>query len=347
MVGAVVIREGAVIGQGWHQEYGGPHAEIHALAQAGAGAEGATLYVSLEPCAHHGKTPPCTDAILEAGIRRVVYGAPDPDPKAGGGAMVLTAAGLAVEGGVLAAASRRLNAAFHHAHERQAPWVALKLAQSLDGAIAPRPGVRMQLTGQKAQAAVHRLRAGFDAILVGRGTVVADDPLLTARGNIRPRKPPARVVFDARGGLSPASRLVATAAEAPVHLVHVDADPSRIAALRDVGVHTHSVAASGGGVAADAALQALWSAGLRSILCEGGARLAATLLALDGVERIYLFVAPVILGPESVRGLVEPLHGRWRLSRARSLGRDALLVLDRVRAERETQEGEASVHGNR
>jgi diaminohydroxyphosphoribosylaminopyrimidine deaminase/5-amino-6-(5-phosphoribosylamino)uracil reductase len=339
LVGAVVVRDGVVIGEGWHQEYGGPHAEIHALAQAGARAEGATLYVSLEPCAHHGKTPPCTDAILRAGIRRVVYGASDANRKAAGGAAVLRTVGLAVVGGLEAEASRRLNAPFFHAHEKHVPWVALKLAQSLDGAIARGAGIRTTITGQRAQAEVHRLRAGFDAILVGAGTARSDDPLLTARGNVRPRKPPARVVFDTLADLAQDGRLIATISEAPVHVVHAGGSSAQVQALQDLGVLTHQVPASDAGVAPAAALRALWDTGLRSILCEGGAGLARSLIARDLVERIYLFIAPVVLGPEALRGLGAPLCGGWRLTEMRSFGNDALVVYDRVRAEIGEREG--------
>ncbi len=331
LVGAVVVRDGVPIGEGWHREYGGPHAEVHAIEAAGSGAAGATLYVSLEPCSHHGRTPPCTEAILAAGIRRVVFGAADPNPAAAGGGSWLAARGVHVDRGLEAAAVRRQNAAFFHAHEHGGPWVALKLAQSLDGAIAATPGVRTQLTGTRAVAETHHLRAGVDAILVGVGTVLADDPLLTARGQPAPRVPPARVILDTRARTPVDARLVASLAEAPVHLVHAGAASDRVRALQEKGVVTHDLGAGNGGVAIDAALRALWDAGMRSILCEGGTELAASLLGSDRIERIYLFVAPIVLGPGALRGLVAPLVGRWRLASARRLGADALLVYDRIR----------------
>lgn len=332
MVGAVIVRDGTIVGTGWHRDYGGPHAEIHAIRDAGPLAAGATMYVSLEPCAHHGRTPPCTDAILAAGIRRVVYGAADPNPQAAGGGDVLRARGVAVEGGLRAADSRRLNAAFVHIHERRTPWVALKLAQSLDGGIAESPGRRTQLTGGRAIAASHRLRAGFDAILVGAGTARCDDPLLTVRGSRRPRVPPARVVLDTSASVRLDSRLVATLDQAPVHLVHGEgADPRKLEALAAAGVILHPVPPAGRGVALDTALQALWEAGLRSILCEGGAALADSLLAADTVERLYLWIAPVVLGARALRGLDRPLRGEWRLAAVQRHGQDALLEYDRVR----------------
>lgn len=332
MVGAVIVRDGIVVGEGWHEEYGGPHAEVHAIRAAGALAAGATMYVSLEPCAHHGRTPPCTDAILDAGVRRVVYGASDPNPKAAGGGSVLRQRGLDVEGGAGEAAVRRLNAPFFHAHERGRPYVALKLAQSLDGAIAAGPGARTQITGPKAQAVTQRLRAGFDAILVGANTVRIDDPLLTVRGPVRPRVAPARVILDRGASLSLDSRLIETIDQAPVHVVHgEDVDPGRLRALADAGVTLHAVPATEGGVAPDGALRALWDAGLRSLLCEGGARLAASLLQADRVERAHLWISPVVLGDGAVRGLTAPLPGRWRLAAVRRHGPDALLEYDRLR----------------
>jgi diaminohydroxyphosphoribosylaminopyrimidine deaminase/5-amino-6-(5-phosphoribosylamino)uracil reductase len=218
LVGAVLVRDGAVLSEGWHASHGGPHAEIAALSATGD-ASGATLYVTLEPCAHHGLTPPCTDAILRAGIVRLVFAAADPNPVAAGGAEVLRARGIAVTAGVMAERARRLNAAFFHAHETGTCWVALKLALSLDGAIAAAPGIRTQLTGPGAHTETHRLRSGFDAVLVGIGTASIDDPLLTTRTPTPPRLPVARVVFDAEASLSPDSRLVRTAAESPVHVV--------------------------------------------------------------------------------------------------------------------------------
>ena len=253
------------------------------------------------------------------------------DPAGGNPARGIWGGRRQPEGGLEAEASRRLNAAFFHAHEKQAPWVALKLAQSLDGAIARGGAVRSAITGARAQAAVHRLRAGFDAILVGAGTARADDPLLTVRGNVRPRVPPARVVFDTLAELPPDARLIATISEAPVHVVYSGGSSAQVRALEELGVRTHRVPASDAGVAPDAALRALWDAGLCSILCEGGAGLAGSLIARDLVERIYLFIAPTVLGPDALRGLSTPLSGAWRLTEMRSFGNDALLVYDRLR----------------
>lgn len=332
MVGAVIVRDGDVIGEGWHRDFGGPHAEVDALAAAGPRARGATMYVSLEPCAHHGKTPPCTDAILAAGIDRVVYAASDPDPVAAGGGAVLREAGIAVEGGLEARAARRQNAAFFHWHERDTPFILLKLALSLDGGIAAAAGERTRITGTEAQLATHRLRAGFDAILVGSGTVRADDPLLTVRGPSMPRVPPARVVLASRAGVPPDSRLMRSVDAAPVHVVHgPEASAERLRQLKRAGAVLHAVPAGAGGVDVHAALASLRAAGIRSILAEGGAALAATLLSEDLVQQLHTFIAPRVLGPRALRGLAEPLPGTWQLVRTRRCGRDALLVFDRVR----------------
>ncbi|MGH7464924.1 MAG: bifunctional diaminohydroxyphosphoribosylaminopyrimidine deaminase/5-amino-6-(5-phosphoribosylamino)uracil reductase RibD, partial [Longimicrobiales bacterium] len=215
MVGAVVVHDGQTLGEGFHEEYGGPHAEVIALRQAGEAARGATLYVTLEPCAHHGKTPPCVDAIIAAGISHVVYAAADPNTTARGGSRQLTEAGIELTEGVERDAARALNAVFFHIHEEGAPFVALKLAMSLDAGIARAPGVQTSLTGPAAQAAMHGLRSGYDAIMVGIGTVLCDDPLLTVR-EAPVRRPPVRIVADTNARLPIDSNLVRTAGAVPV-----------------------------------------------------------------------------------------------------------------------------------
>lgn len=329
MVGAVLVRDGRIIGEGYHAQHGGPHAEVAALAGA-ADPAGSTLYVTLEPCSHHGRTPPCTDAIIAAGIRRVVYAAADPNPKAAGGAARLREAGIAVEGSVREEEARRLNAAFFHVHQRAAPFVALKLAMSLDGGIAAAPGARTQLTGAEAQAFVHRLRAGHDAIMVGSGTARIDDPLLTVR-DVPAQRPPVRVVMDSRASLSPASRLVATVQDAPVIMVcGDDVAASRLDTLSNAGVTVLPAPLAGGLVDVAWTFRELWQHGIRSVLVEGGARLAATLLDRELLHRMYLLVAPVILGNDAVQGFtnVAPQAGAWQCTRSERLGADALITLD-------------------
>ena len=334
LVGCVLVDDGGqVVGEGWHTEYGRPHAEVEALRAAGDAARGATAYVSLEPCSHHGKTPPCTDAVIAAGVRRVVFGGFDPNPRAAGGAEVLRAAGIEVLGGVEEAAVRDQNAAFFHAHGPLAahrPFVALKLALSLDARIADRDGRSVWITGEEARAETHRLRAGHDAVAVGVGTALADDPLLTVRGAVAPRVPPVRVVFDRALRLAPGSRLVRTARDVPVWAVcEPEAPEVRRRPLEDAGVTI--ITASG----LPDQLRALREAGVRSMFVEGGAVLASALLAADVVDWMHLFYAPVLIGPEGAApfaGLANPPLAdavRWRRVDSRTLGADTLLTLAR------------------
>lgn len=334
MVGCVIVRDGQLVGEGWHREYGGPHAEVEAFRQAGEAARGATAYVTLEPCSHHGKTPPCTEALIATGITRVVFAASDPNSKAAGGADVLRAAGIEVAGGVEERAARDQNAVFFYAHSAEGdarPFVALKLALSADARIADRDGGSVWITGEEARAETHRLRAGFDAVAVGIGTALADDPQLTVRGSIIPRIAPARVVFDRALRLPPASTLVRTAAQAPVIAVtSVDAPAERQAALEAAGVR---VMRAPDGIAEG--LQTLRQAGIRSMFVEGGATLAGALLAANAVDRLYLFYAPVFLGPRGLSpfaALESPPIAkapRWRRISAAAFGADTLVTLAR------------------
>jgi diaminohydroxyphosphoribosylaminopyrimidine deaminase/5-amino-6-(5-phosphoribosylamino)uracil reductase len=300
LVGAVVVRDGQVIGEGWHPWLGAPHAEPIALAEAGEAARGATLYVTLEPCNHEGRTPPCTEAILAAGIARVVYAAADPNPVAAGGADRLRAHGVAVEQVDIGPEATELIAPFlHAARGASRPWVTLKLAVSLDGAIADHTRQPGWITGPKARREVHRLRAGADAIAVGLGTALADDPHLTVRHGQPVRVPPARVVFDREARLPTTSHLVRTLAEAPVWIVVAPeaadhAARARRAALAALGVHL---------VPADtpaAALIALRRDGVQHLLVEGGAGLAGRLLGTNSVDRLIIFQGSVILGAGAV-----------------------------------------------
>ena len=331
LVGALVLRDGVVVGEGFHAEFGGPHGEVLALVAAGERARGGDLVVSLEPCAHHGKTPPCSDAILAAGIRRVVYGARDEDPVARGGAEALRRAGVEVQGGVMEAEVRSQNALFFHRFAGRArPLVALKLAVSLDARIADRRGNSRWVSGPEARDFVHWLRAGFDAIAVGGGTVRADDPSLTVRGAVTPSKPPLRVVLDRRAELSPDSGLVRTARETPtLALLGRDAPPAMSAALQAAGVEI--------GVAdgPPEALAELARRGVASVLVEGGGVVAGRWLEADVVDRLYLVVAPLWLGEEGVSAFAglpgSAIEGarRWRTVERRALGDDTLLVMDR------------------
>ena len=290
MVGAVVVRDGSVVGEGHHARYGEAHAEVNALARAGGQVRGATLIVSLEPCRHHGKTPPCTNAIIGAGIARVVFGASDPTGIAAGGAEILRAAGIEVQGGVLAAESKELNAPFFHAAVSDMPWVTLKLAVSMETAISDKRGTTSWLTGAESRHEVHTLRAGNDAIAVGVGTVLADDPQLTVRDVASPRVPLKRVIFDRRLRTPIGSQLVRTARETPTWIVTADASAKKAAALRKAGVELIEARTLHEG------LHSLRQKGVQSLLVEGGATLASAVLAEGLAHRLVIFQAPVSLG---------------------------------------------------
>ncbi len=342
LVGAVVVADDQVVGEGFHSRFGEAHAEVEAIRQAGDRARGATLYVTLEPCAHTGKTPPCCRSIVNAGIRRVVYAISDPHPEAGGGAVELVGAGLDVTGGVLAGQAAQINGAFLWWHRRQTPFVSLKLAVSLDGKVAEREGVRTDLTGAEARREVMRLRAAHDAILVGAGTVRVDDPMLTVRDIPAPRTIPLRVVLDSGARLALDSRLVTTVADAPVLvLVGDDADPARVAALRNSGVEVQEIERNRGfGLSLSAALDALKDRGRTAVLCEGGANLATSLLVGGHVQRIHWFVAPRMIGPGGVSALARqvPDAGSWRLGQCRALGDDAVIEWNHSELESVTRE---------
>ncbi len=330
LVGAVVVLNGVVVGEGAHREFGGPHAEVEALKAAGPKARGATLYVTLEPCAHHGKTPPCTTAILEHGIRRLVYAARDPNPEATGGGARLAQQGLEVVSGVGADRARRQNALFLHPIEAERPFTALKFGMTLDARISREAGERTAITGPESQAEVHRLRSGFDAVLVGGRTARVDDPELTVRHAPPPRVPPVRVVMDPMARLPPESRLATTAGDVPVRaLVAPDAPGDRVAALRRSGVDVVEVPRVQSGLDLDASLEALWERGIRTIFCEGGGRLASSLLEGGQVQRLYLFVAPVVFGGSGVPAFPGDSVFRGERPEVRQLGSDTLLVIDR------------------
>ena len=291
MVGAVVVAGGRVVAEGFHARYGAAHAEVMALDAARAMARGATLYVTLEPCLHYGKTPPCVDAILAAGIGRVVAAVRDPSDVARGGVEALRAAGVAVDLGLERQRALELNAAFFNAHASRRPWVTLKLATSADGRIADPTGAPRWITGLESRREVHRLRANSDAVAVGIGTVLADDPSLTVREAPAPRVPPRRVVFDRTLRVPLESVLVRSSRDVETIVVaSPDAPSGRRAVLESRGVRV--ILATG----LEPALEALREAGLRSLFVEGGARLAGALLREALVDRLVIFRAPITLG---------------------------------------------------
>lgn len=336
MVGCVIVKEGMVVGEGWHEEYGGPHAEVNALDAAGASAEGATAYVTLEPCTHFGKTPPCTDALLAAGVSRVVFGAAAPGAEAAGGGRRLAAAGVEISGPAAdPAVGRDVDPAFFHTTERRRPYVAVKLAVSRDGRIAAAAGRRTPLTGEEANREVHRLRSGFDAIIVGAETARVDDPLLTVRHGFRGRVAPTRVVVDSTARLVPQARLLRTVDEAPVLvLVTPMAPPDRVQALEGAGAQVVVVPERDGRVHLEQGLAACWEMGLTSLLCEGGGRLVSALIREGLAERLYLFEAPVSLGDRGVPAFPDvpdtPDGPGWRIvGEPRRTGVDVLFTYDR------------------
>ena len=308
-VGAIVARvedgNAIVVGRGWTAPGGRPHAETVALEQAGEAACGATVYVTLEPCAHDGKTPPCASALKSAGVARVVMAIEDPDPRvAGKGRAMLEEAGITVDSGVLAGVARRDHAGHISRVTRGRPQVTLKLAVSADGMIGRREGERMMITGKPALTAVQTMRAESDAVMIGIGTVLVDDPRLTVRlPGLEPRSP-MRIVLDPSARLPLDTKLVTTAGDVPVLVVvGPAAGADAKAALTAAGVKVIETTDGPNGLNLPEALAELAREGLTRILVEGGARVAASLLADDLLDEIILFRAPVVVGPDGVRAL--------------------------------------------
>jgi riboflavin biosynthesis protein RibD len=312
MVGAVVVRDGVVVGEGYHARYGDAHAEIVALKAAGERALGSTMYVTLEPCNHFGKQPPCTEAILAARVKRVVIAAADPTALAGGGARHLADYGVQVDFSVEEVAALELNAPFFFAATNPSrPWVTLKLALSSDGKMNDPAGTRRWISNELSRTEVQRLRANVDAIAVGLGTVRADNPQLTARGAIRPRVPPLRVVFDRNAETPLDSVLVRTAKETPTVVFAHHPPVANMAGLHNAGVDVFE--------AEDlpAALEALHGFEVQHLLVEGGARVAREFLRQRLVDRLIIFQSPITLGPEALSPL-NGLTGNFRETLARA-----------------------------
>ena len=314
LVGAVVVRDGTVVGEGWHERYGHAHAEVNALDQAGEAARGSTLFVTLEPCSHFGKTPPCTEAVIRAGVSRVVAAMLDPFPQvAGQGASRLREAGIVVEVGVGEAAARRLNAPYLKRLRTGLPWVHAKWAMTLDGKIATRTGASKWITGEAARARVHELRGRMDAIVVGKWTVLADDPELTARPP-GPRTP-TRVVLTATGtGLPNRCRILQTAQVAPVLVVTGSAGAAQLTDWRDAGAEVVDLP----DVQVKSVLTELGSRGMTNVLVEGGAGTLGRFRDAGEIDEIHAFVAPKLFGGVDALGPIGGL-GVAELDEARSL----------------------------
>ncbi|MBI4389295.1 MAG: bifunctional diaminohydroxyphosphoribosylaminopyrimidine deaminase/5-amino-6-(5-phosphoribosylamino)uracil reductase RibD [Nitrospinae bacterium] len=334
MVGAVVVKDGKTVGEGYHKKAGRPHAEIEALKKAGRRARGASLYLNLEPCCHYGRTPPCTDAILAAGIARVVVGMRDPNPLvAGKGIGILKKAGVRVETGVLRAECERLNEVFVKYIRSRTPFVILKAAISLDGKIATAAGESRWISGAASRKIVHELRDGVDAVLAGAGTVLKDDPLLTTRLGRKKGKNPVRIVLDSHNRVPLNARVFYNAGTQRVIYVSTGQLPEeRETALRRMGVEICSAAEKDGKVDLRQLLRRLGEMGLTSVLIEGGSEVNASALEERIVDKIMLFAAPIVIGGRDAPGAVggkgiESLRDAPSVKRltVRRVGKDLLL----------------------
>ena len=326
LVGAVVVRDRTIVGEGWHARAGGDHAEVAALRSSGSGARGAELYVTLEPCNHHGKTPPCTDTILRAGIRRVVAGHLDPNPKMRGHSVeLLREAGVEVE--VLDdALFEKQNEQFAHFMRTGRPFVHVKLAATLDGRIAASNGESKWITGEAARRRAHELRAEAGAVLVGVRTARADDPLLTPRN--LPEEPPTviRVVLDPRLDLPADGRLVRSAYADPVVIfVGEDADRGRVNELCELGVEVVPAPFAGGELDLIFVLEELGRRGVRGVLVEGGGETVGRFVGRGLADKLTLFYAPKLLGSEGV-----PLMGSLKNTRMDAATRFQLESVEKV-----------------
>lgn len=332
-VGCVIVSNGQVVGEGWHRVAGEAHAEVQALAQAGERARGADLYVTLEPCAHHGRTGPCVEAIIAAGVGRVIAAVRDPDPRVSGrGLDRLREAGIPVIVGMMAEAAKRLNRGFFRRMQDKRPWVTLKLGASLDGRTAMASGESQWITGQPARADVHRIRARAGAVLTGSATILADDPALTVRvpppAGIDRWRQPTRIVIDSKLRCSPEARVFAEDGARRI-VLSCSTDAQRRAALQARGVEVRVLSPGrDGSVPLRAALRALGEAEINEVLLECGPRMAGSMLSAGLVDELVLYLAPKLLGNEA-RPLAV-LHGIERLADAMPL---EILDLRRVGAD--------------
>jgi diaminohydroxyphosphoribosylaminopyrimidine deaminase / 5-amino-6-(5-phosphoribosylamino)uracil reductase len=308
LVGAVVVRDGESVGEGWHRRFGEAHAEVNALAAAGEAARGATFYVTLEPCCHHGKTPPCTEAVIRAGVRRVVTAITDPFPEvAGQGSANLRAAGVEVAVGVEEAAARRLNAPYLKLLATGRPYVHAKWAMTLDGKIATRTGDSRWISNEASRRRVHVLRGRMDAIVVGIGTALADDPMLTAR----PPGPRAatRIVLDRRGRLPPDSKLARTAREIPTLLFTTSKGEPCAAELRALGCEVVCLPAGDRRPDVEPIVEELGRRRMTNLLVEGGAGVLGGFLDGGAIDEVHVFVAPMLIGGREAATAISGLGG--------------------------------------
>lgn len=338
-VGCVIVRDGAVVGRGYHRKAGEPHAEPHALAEAGERARGATVYVTLEPCAHHGRTGPCVDALIAAGVARVIYAVDDPNPVvAGRGAERLRSAGIAVESGLLSAASEALNPGFMKRHRTGMPYVRVKVASSLDGRTALANGRSQWLTGDAARADVQRWRARSSAVLSGAATVDRDDARLTVRDptiDLAGRRP-LRVVLDPHLTVKPSARLLAESGG--VLLITDSDDPAKTAALTAAGAEVVRLPAESARNLASV-LRYLATRDVNEVFVEAGARLAGSFIEAALVDEFLLYMAPHMLGhdgaPLAMLSMLDELGDRWdfRFADVRRIGEDLRMTLTPIAKE--------------
>lgn len=335
LVGAVIARSDRhVIGEGWHERFGGPHAEINAL----RGTEGrdlseATMYVTLEPCNHHGKTPPCTEAIIASGIRRVIVAMRDPNPVVSGrGSKRLREAGIEVIEGVMEKEAQRLNEGYCHYTRTGQPFTTVKMAQTLDGFIALPSGESQWITGELAREKVHQLRAASDAVMIGARTAAKDDPSLTVRYGVQGRTP-MRVVLDEKMGLPPTLKLFTDEfRERTVVFTTIEnAEGDRAAELREAGIGVYGVTVMGGFLNLDELFRLLGELGVASLLVEGGSTVAGSVIERDLAQKIVLFVAPKLFG-HGVKGFTGPVVNeidtahRVDIYRAEMVGEDVMIT---------------------
>jgi diaminohydroxyphosphoribosylaminopyrimidine deaminase/5-amino-6-(5-phosphoribosylamino)uracil reductase len=337
-VGCVIVQDGRIVGEGYHGRFGGPHAEIVALEQAGEAARGGTVYVTLEPCCHQGKTPPCTEALIGAGVARVVAAMKDPFAAVhGGGFAALEGAGVACNVGVLAAEARHLTAPYRKLIATRRPWIIAKWAMTLDGKIATCAGDSRWISSEASRAVVHQLRGRVDAIMIGSNTARLDDPLLTARpADLSELKRTAtRIVIDSAAALSPTSRLVQTAADVPV-LVAAGDSPAEgaVQGLTERGVEVVRCAGSDHKQRLDALLNELGRRRMTNVMVEGGSRLLGTFFEMRAIDEVHIFMAPKIVGGA---GAISPIGGAGvdQIADARALADITIEELD----------GDVYIHG--
>lgn len=354
MVGAVLVRDGEEVGSGYHERYGHQHAEVNALAQAGNGAAGATLFVTLEPCCVSGNTPPCTEAIIAAGVARVVLPVLDPNPAVhGSGVAALERAGIAVETGLMRQEAERLNAPYFKYRRTGMPFVTLKLAVSLDGRLAPPDGGPRWTSSEESRRLAHAMRAESDCVMVGIGTVLADDPRLTDRRSASSGRQPTRLVLDSDLNIPVDSRVVRGARDVPtIVCCCADAPSERRESLESAGASVWEFPRGQHGLCLPEVLSKAAAGGAIALLCEGGSRIATSLLSGGLVDRLNVFVAPKLYGSEGL-GAVERLGSEWwgeghRFSAVSwtPVGEDVLFSADVVNATGEGKRDGGDVHGN-